>query len=112
MRLSEENSLVQLRNLLTQFRASSSPRDFLHIYDVGEAVPLTGFYADRPIQYLFSDMGTLAIQQKISQQLFAKGDCAHGPGYRDAPNRDARGWVLSSAEEYILNFASTQRYPC
>jgi hypothetical protein len=73
MRLSEENSLVQLRNLLMQFRSSSSPRDFLHIYDVGEAVPLTGFYADRPFQYLFSDMGTLAVQQKIPSNYLQKG---------------------------------------
>lgn len=73
MFLSEENSLVQLRNLLRQFRASSSPQDLIHIYDVGEAVPLTCFYADRPIQYLFSDAGTLAVQQKIPSNYLGKG---------------------------------------
>ena len=34
---------------------------------------MTGFYADRSLQYLFSDMGTLAVQQKIPSNYLQKG---------------------------------------
>jgi 4-amino-4-deoxy-L-arabinose transferase-like glycosyltransferase len=72
-RLSEDNIAVQLKNLLTQFRAFSAPQDLLHVYEIGEAAPLTGFYADRKMQYMFGSKETLAVHQKIPSNYLGKG---------------------------------------
>jgi 4-amino-4-deoxy-L-arabinose transferase-like glycosyltransferase len=71
--LSQDTNLFQLRSLLTQFRQSSTEKDVVHIYELGEAIPLTCFYADRPIQFQFGDRTALTIQQKIPSNYLEKG---------------------------------------
>jgi hypothetical protein len=72
-RFSKEDTLAQLRELLVQFHSCSAPRDILHDYEIGEAVSLTSFYADRRVQYLFGSKDTVAVYRKIPSDYLGKG---------------------------------------
>lgn len=64
----------QIRSLLKEVKANSKPDEIVFIYQIGIAVHLTNFYADRKVCFLFdSDPFALSVQQKIPSNYVAKG---------------------------------------